>query len=257
MEIYFKLFAGLIVLFYLGAFLLSFKQRGLLLFGIGFGLNLFFIGMKWVLADAPPLGTIYHVLAGVPLAFFPVALGLRRRMPAFPAMSAVLALSAAIPLIGTLFMTPPVVWKRVPILQSDWFIPHVLAYCIAYGLCLAAFILLGVTLIRLARGKEAFRYELGSRLLILLAFPLLTFGLCSGALWGDQAWGSYWGWDPKENWGLITWFLYALYLHCAALPQFRKEALLVQFLAFAALGATCFMVAYTRLGTASKHFYGS
>jgi cytochrome c-type biogenesis protein CcsB len=44
-------------------------------------------------------------------------------------------------------------------------------------------------------------------------FPLLTLGIITGAVWAEYAWGRYWGWDPKETWSLITWFLYAALLH--------------------------------------------
>ena len=44
-------------------------------------------------------------------------------------------------------------------------------------------------------------------------FPLLTIGILSGAVWANEAWGSYWSWDPKETWALITWLVFAIYLH--------------------------------------------
>ncbi len=44
-------------------------------------------------------------------------------------------------------------------------------------------------------------------------FPLMTMGIISGAVWAESAWGTYWSWDPKESWALITWFLYAALLH--------------------------------------------
>nr|YP_009105499.1 heme attachment to plastid cytochrome c [Parietochloris pseudoalveolaris]AIT94126.1 heme attachment to plastid cytochrome c [Parietochloris pseudoalveolaris] len=46
-----------------------------------------------------------------------------------------------------------------------------------------------------------------------LGFPLLTIGILSGAIWANEAWGSYWSWDPKETWALITWLVFAIYLH--------------------------------------------
>lgn len=46
-----------------------------------------------------------------------------------------------------------------------------------------------------------------------LGFPLLTLGILSGAVWANEAWGSYWSWDPKETWALITWLVFAIYLH--------------------------------------------
>nr|ALO21069.1 heme attachment to plastid cytochrome c [Lobochlamys segnis] len=46
-----------------------------------------------------------------------------------------------------------------------------------------------------------------------IGFPFLTIGILSGAVWANEAWGSYWSWDPKETWALLTWFVYAIYLH--------------------------------------------
>ena len=48
---------------------------------------------------------------------------------------------------------------------------------------------------------------------LCIGFPLLTLGILSGAVWANEAWGSYWSWDPKETWALITWFIFAIYLH--------------------------------------------
>ena len=49
--------------------------------------------------------------------------------------------------------------------------------------------------------------------IIGIGFPLLTLGILSGAVWANEAWGSYWNWDPKETWALITWVIFAIYLH--------------------------------------------
>jgi len=49
--------------------------------------------------------------------------------------------------------------------------------------------------------------------MIAIGWPLLTGGIITGAVWANSAWGSYWSWDPKETWSLITWFIYAIYLH--------------------------------------------
>ena len=48
---------------------------------------------------------------------------------------------------------------------------------------------------------------------ISLGFPLLTIGIIAGAVWANEAWGSYWSWDPKETWALVTWLIFAAYLH--------------------------------------------
>ena len=64
--------------------------------------------------------------------------------------------------------------------------------------------------------------------LITLGFPLLTLAIITGALWAESAWGSYWRWDPKEVWSLITWFIYALVLHARLTAGWRgrKAAIL-------------------------------
>lgn len=64
--------------------------------------------------------------------------------------------------------------------------------------------------------------------MIGLGFPLLTIGIIAGAVWANEAWGSYWSWDPKETWAMITWLVFAAYLHARITKgwQGRKPALL-------------------------------
>ena len=79
------------------------------------------------------------------------------------------------------------------------------------------------TLVPLAREAVSGHRDLGSPLAsrldnlsyrtLGLGFPLLTIGILSGAVWANEAWGSYWSWDPKETWALITWLVFAIYLH--------------------------------------------
>ena len=57
--------------------------------------------------------------------------------------------------------------------------------------------------------------------LISWGFPILTLGIILGARWAYDAWGRYWGWDAKETWALITWFMYAIYLHMRLVMSWR------------------------------------
>jgi len=59
--------------------------------------------------------------------------------------------------------------------------------------------------------------------IIGLGFPFLTIGIISGAVWANEAWGSYWSWDPKETWALITWLVFAIYLHSRLLKGWQGE----------------------------------
>ena len=59
--------------------------------------------------------------------------------------------------------------------------------------------------------------------IIGLGFPFLTIGIISGAVWANEAWGSYWSWDPKETWALITWLVFAVYLHSRLLKGWQGQ----------------------------------
>ena len=90
--------------------------------------------------------------------------------------------------------------------------------------------------------------------IIGLGFPLLTIGIISGAVWANEAWGSYWSWDPKETWALITWLVFAAYLHARITRgwQGRRPAIL------AASGFVVVWVCYLGVNLLGKglHSYG-
>ena len=87
-----------------------------------------------------------------------------------------------------------------------------------------------------------------------LGFPLLTIGILSGAVWANEAWGSYWSWDPKETWAFITWLIYAIYLHTRITKgwQGTKPALI------ASIGFIVVWICYLGVNLLSKglHSYG-
>lgn len=77
---------------------------------------------------------------------------------------------------------------------------------------------------------------------LTFGFPMLTLGIITGAVWAEYAWGRYWGWDPKETWSLITWFLYAALLHQRLTVGWRgKKAAIMAIIGF-------FAVLFTFLG---------
>lgn len=119
----------------------------------------------------------------------------------------------------------------VPALQSNWLMMHVTVMILSYAALLCgsilsmAFLLIHFLSVNSITNKvvninEDSTYSelcdlfdnLSYRFLGL-GFPLLTIGILSGAVWANQAWGAYWSWDPKETWALITWFVFAVYLH--------------------------------------------
>lgn len=90
---------------------------------------------------------------------------------------------------------------------------------------------------------------------VAVGFPIFTLGgLIFGAIWADQAWGRYWSWDPKETWSLITWFVYAFYLHARFLRGWRGKRIAV----VAVLGFVCTVFTYlgVNLLLSGLHSYG-
>ncbi|HBB33373.1 MAG TPA: c-type cytochrome biogenesis protein CcsB [Cyanobacteria bacterium UBA9273] len=90
--------------------------------------------------------------------------------------------------------------------------------------------------------------------IIGLGFPLLTIGIIAGGVWANEAWGSYWSWDPKETWALITWLVFAAYLHARITRgwQGRRPAIL------AATGFMVVWICYLGVNLLGKglHSYG-
>lgn len=102
-------------------------------------------------------------------------------------------------------------------------------------------------------GQLAFFDELTYRL-ILMGFPLLMLGIITGAMWANGAWGTYWSWDPKETWALITWFVYAAYLHARISRDWTGD----KAAGLAGLGFVSMVVTYIGVNYLSSglHSYG-
>ena len=142
----------------------------------------------------------------------------------------------------------------VPALNSYWLAIHVTAMTLASGTFMVAAVLAVVYLFaerhtrRVAAGLSS-RYGEVFRLLpsaerldqiayrtVVFAFPIWTFGIMAGAIWADEAWGRYWGWDPTETWAFITWVVYACFLHARVTAGWRgRRAAFIQLVGFGCL----------------------
>ena len=150
----------------------------------------------------------------------------------------------------------------IPALQSNWLHAHVITCFISY----ASFALsCAMSVIYLMRLRQEEKGQKETRLTalfpsldsldglvyktIVVGFPLLTLGIVTGAAWANYAWGSYWSWDPKETWSLITWFVYAIFLHARFAREWRgKRTALLSIIGFAAVIFTYFGVNYVLSG---------
>nr|WGH12947.1 cytochrome c biogenesis protein ccs1 [Echinothamnion sp.] len=159
----------------------------------------------------------------------------------------------------------------VPALRSNWLMMHVTVMIMSYATlitgCLLSILFLVISSNQMINiqgnsnnslKKVLFKYELNDTNQILkavddqnlinrinfiqsldnlsyrvigLGFPLLTVGIISGAVWANDAWGTYWSWDPKETWALITWIIFAIYLHSRLNKQIdgKKPAIIASF----------------------------
>lgn len=111
-------------------------------------------------------------------------------------------------------------YPLVPALQSNWLMMHVTVMLLSYATLISGCIIsIGYLFLHFQKNKIIKNLNLYHQLnqisfkFISIGFPLLTLGIISGSVWANEVWGSYWSWDPKETWSLITWIIFAIYLH--------------------------------------------
>jgi cytochrome c-type biogenesis protein CcsB len=144
----------------------------------------------------------------------------------------------------------------VPALQSNWLTSHVITCFLAYA-CFA--ISFGTSILYLVKQgfkgnpvnilpESKFLDEVTYKM-ISIGFVLLTLGIITGAAWADHAWGRYWGWDPKETWSLITWLIYASFLHARLVRGWKGTRMsLISIFGFVAVVFTYLGVNYILSG---------
>lgn len=183
--------------------------------------------LRGVAAGRAPWGNMYEFittsLAIVAIVYLVLALRFGMRWLGLP-VTLLLAIGQG--LAVTVFYVA--VSELMPALHSVWFVIHIIAAATAG----AAFNIGGIAailyLIRtraeekgrvrgyIARLPSPETLDRVSYRFHAFAFPLWTFTIAAGAIWAQYAWGRFWGWDPKETWSLVTWIIYAVYLHARA-----------------------------------------
>lgn len=163
------------------------------------------------------------------------------------------------PLVFVLMLSSSMLPRKMeplnPVLQSYWMGIHTVLAFLGYAAFAMAF---GIGLMYLIQEHYVKSKHLGGLFkklpslqtldeinyrLITIGFPLLTLAIITGALWAENAWGSYWRWDPKEGWSLITWFIYASVLHLRLTAGWRgKRAAILSIIGFCAVLFTFFGV---------------
>ncbi len=151
--------------------------------------------------------------------------------------------------IGYAAMQSKEVRELMPALRSSWLGIPVSTAIIAYG---AFGVACALGLMFLMRGRlqgehipDGEHLDVLSYRAVSLGFLFLTFVIISGAIWAERAWGRYWSWDPKETWSLITWIIYAIYLHLRISRGWQGKAAAI----FVVVGFVCVLFTYVGVNT--------
>ncbi len=251
-----KLIALFAAIFYYSAFAAELCKKKcpkflpIALWCVGFLLNTTLVVNNYLVNGYVPFVSMYQVLTFLGMCFFPIWL-LFRFVRGGGWMAPYFMVAAGVVMTGLCFMDATAVWEFAPALQSPFFIPHVLVYMISYCMGAVAFILAVLSYFK--KGDELRRYEVGIYDCICIVFPFMTIGLFFGSIWGNEIWGHFWSWDTKENFSLVTWGLYMLYLHFRRNPTLKKHARILALAGFVGIIVT-FLFANV-FNTGSIHSY--
>ena len=219
-----------------------FRRRAILLWGSVTGAAALTIHMTGILLrwresyqigyGHAPLSNLYESLVFAAWAIMLIYLVMEHRtkqraLGVFPALFAFLAMAYASFSTGVSSKIQPL----LPALKSNWLIAHVVTCFLGY----AAFaVSCGISILYIVRDSrpettggapsllpdlrqlDEFNYQM-----VLFGFLWLSLGIITGSVWADLAWGTYWSWDPKETWSLITWLIYAALLHARTMKGWR------------------------------------
>ncbi len=225
---------GLLIYITISAYLLAFatmlagrRRAGQTLFVAGFLAAVASFVYRWCDVRHVPLQNLFEVFLFLGVVCYPISWFCRRVLRIGSQWADVLIGAIVLFPAGFVFNAQPM--QLPPALQSWLFGPHVAVYMLAYIFMAKATVqavgqLVGRASLRQAQGRLphdilkragtlALPPEQATYELIAIGFPLLTLGLVLGSWWGKLAWGSYWGWDPKELWSLASWLVYLGYFH--------------------------------------------
>ena len=252
-------FAALLLV---AAELFAHKRRlaiaGVVLLTAGLLCQTAYIALRWIEAGRAPFSNMFESLVLFAWAIVAVYLALRvkLRVPVLGAATSLLALLALV--YASSFESD--IKPLMPALRSNWLTFHVFTCFLGYAAFAISFAAAIAYLIAArksskARSETVEAFETTTAKTISFGFLFLSVGIIAGAVWANSAWGSYWQWDPKETRSLITWFIYAVFLHCRFMRGWKgKRAAWISVAGFASVVFTYFGVNYVLSGL---HSYAS
>ena len=238
------------------------KVLGWLLFA-GFMFHTLGLGLRWYIAGRSPMSNGYESMIFISWVTLLAGFIFSRRS-AF-ALSATAVLASMTLMVAHLSFMDPEITNLVPVLKSYWLTLHVSVITGSYGfLGLGAILgLINLILLALSNEKNISRIAITIDELTVINYKTLTLGLYFltigtflGAVWANESWGRYWGWDPKETWSLITIIMYSIVIHSRTIPGMKDIFTfnLISLFAFSSVLMTYFGVNYYLSG---MHSYAS
>lgn len=177
-----------------------------------------YIGWRWVEAGRAPFSNMFEslVLFAWTIAVVYLVLLMRGKIPSV--LTPTTALLALLLLVYASAFLSSEIQPLMPALRSNWLTFHVTTVLIGYGSFAVAFLAaIGYLIVTRAASQAAREsrdlFEAIMSKTVSFGFLFLVVGIAMGAVWANVAWGTYWSWDPKETWSLITTLIYAVFLH--------------------------------------------
>lgn len=199
--------------------------------------------VRWWVSGHAPMSNGYETMIFMAWAIIIFTILIMRKIDIVKSFGPVVASFCM--LVSMLAVGSPQITNLMPVLQSPLLTIHVAVVMIAYALfaLITLVAIYGVVLYKKQNINELERITALSQLLLYPAVALLSIGIFVGAVWANVSWGTYWSWDPKETWALITLMIYAVPLHRSALNhQISHHLFLI--IAFLAVLMTYFGVNY-------------
>ena len=198
------------LLFFVGIFRPSWLRSWLprLLLGMAFVALSCCLALRWIVTATIPLSNGYETMLTLAWIIMLVTLSMGRRFPVMLTFG--FLLSGFFLLVSHISQMDPQMTHLMPVLNSPLLTIHVSVIMMAYALLSLTFI---ASLTALFLPRRADEMHLLSQLMLYPAITCLGFGIFIGAIWANVSWGTYWSWDPKETWALITLMAYALPAH--------------------------------------------
>ena len=204
------------------------------------------LALRWVISGHVPVSNGFETMQFMAWVLLVLTIAMQHKIPVMMGFGPLVA--AFCLLVAMLASGSPQITPLMPVLASPLLSVHVMTVMCAYAL-FALQVLLGIQAMFLARSgrkSELQRTTAFSQLLLYPAVFLLAIGIFLGAVWANVSWGSYWSWDPKESWALITFMVYAVPFHKSSIGCFNRPLFYHAYMvcAFLTVLATYFGVNY-------------